>query len=391
MEEQEHDSKTILRRDPRSRRGRFSSLKVGVRSPLRMGTWGIGVRVFGVGLSGLVVSSCNDEASAAKSLIDGGFSNAAKEASSPHLPRDAASVPPLGLPDTALGMFCNGAPALCDRPYDGVVFLATHQSAAAGSPAWSVPTQGRALEDQLRLGGVRAFEFEVHLNGGALALCVSSCAAGNQSLSSALETVHGFLENNPNDVFTLLVRSTVPADRLVGAFDDAGLTALAHTQSLGARWPTLREMIIARHRLVVFLDETDRRTSDAGSGSDGGGEGFATLDAGNASGVGSDGRRSWMHPAAQWMWETSPDVAPDCIPVSGRSLNPLIAVNHYEIIATPGDAGFMATLAAHDPDRVALRLRRCLQDRGRLPTLLLVDFEQLGDPNGGVQIANGLR
>jgi hypothetical protein len=350
----------------------------------------IGTRIvrFWVVLCMTAFSAC-DEGTRARRASDGGLTDVVAETSALSLPGDAPFLPLPPGPDGFVAQVCNGAPALCDRSYDSIVFLATHQSAAVGD-SWSTPTQGRSLEEQLAIGGVRAFELEVHLDGGVLTLCAGSCADGSQSLSGALHTVEQFLGNNPNDVLTLLVRSRVPAATLVPAFDAARLTALAHAQLRSRTWPTLREMIAAGHRLVVFVDES-------GSGSDAGSTSDASRGGGRVPGAGADATADsgpaslsppWIHRASDWMWETAPSVAIECVPEKGDPRNPLIVLNHYEVGMALTDAGL---LAVHDAETVALRLERCRDDRGRLPTLLVVDFADRGDPNGGVQIANGLR
>ena len=50
-----------------------------------------------------------------------------------------------------------------------------------------------------------------------------------------------------------------------------------------------------------------------------------------------------------------------------------------------------ALLASHVPEVLAARLARCGDDRKHVPNFVFVDFAEVGDPNGGVQIANGVR
>ena len=46
------------------------------------------------------------------------------------------------------GVPCNSAPALCDKRYSALSFLATHSSLASDA-SWDPQTQGRTLRDQL--------------------------------------------------------------------------------------------------------------------------------------------------------------------------------------------------------------------------------------------------
>lgn len=281
------------------------------------------------------------------------------------------AIPPL---DGALGTPCNGDPALCDRAYDGIVFLGTHLSMASG-PAWLHPTQGRTLTEQLASGGVRALELEVHDDGGALALCSGSCAEGSLSLATALRDIGTFLGDNPSDVLSIVIRSHVTPGRIADAFASQDLVRWAHVQPAGAAWPTLRAMIDGRQRLVVFADSVTA-AEDAGA-SDASPPGDAAADAGPPP--------AWLHSASAWLRETPASVGQDCITAGS---GPLVVVNHYDPSGT-ADGGALA--AAHDPTVVAARLTRCRDDLGRWPTFLFVDFADIGDPNRGVQIANGLQ
>lgn len=278
---------------------------------------------------------------------------------------------------------CNGASSLCERAYDRVVFLGTHRSMAAGT-AWVHPTQGRTLTEQLNSGGVRVIELELHWSNGALALCVGTCADGSQSLPSALGVLANFLQQNPRDVLTLIIRSQVAPNDLVPALDSAGLTGFAHAQT-GPLWPTLAEMIGNDERLVVFEEDLPTST-DAGLGSDAADAGDGGNSNDSASPDSGTQPPAWLHRLPDWFAETTPSVAQDCVPASGNG--PLIGLNHYVLGSTPTTDEL---LPAHDPTVVATRLQRCFDDRGRLPSFLLVDFAEIGDPNGGVQIANGLR
>src|SRR5262249_50751473 len=68
--------------------------------------------------------------------------------------------PPAPVP--AVTDACNGAPELCGRRLDEVVFPATHNSmSAADIPDWLFPQQERGIAGQLE-DGVRGLLFDVH-------------------------------------------------------------------------------------------------------------------------------------------------------------------------------------------------------------------------------------
>jgi hypothetical protein len=201
---------------------------------------------------------------------------------------------------------------------------------------------------------------------------------GNQALASTLREVAAFLNGNRTDVLTLVLRAAAPTDALVSAFDAQGLVALAHSQTLGKPWPTLQEMIDADQRLVVFVGAS--LTDDSGAGGDGGGT--------SASPVNDGSLPKWMHPLSDWAWETAPDEGTDCVIAQGDVSRPLAILNDY----VPGETASDSSLVtAHTPEAVAARLTRCADDRGHMPNIVFVDFAEIGDPNGGPQIVDGLR
>jgi hypothetical protein len=289
---------------------------------------------------------------------------------------DAGPAP--GMPDAPFesGPPCNGAPALCDKSYSSLTFLGTHLSMASDN-TWTTPTQGRTLTNQLLVGGVRVLELEIHVDNGDLAVCAGKCSAGSESLPSVLREIAKFAKGNPTDVLTLLLRSAAPPDDVAKAFDDQGLVALAHGQAAQKPWPTLRQMIDAQQTLVVFVDQlpADAAPSDAGADA-------RAPDTSNAA------PPAWMHLLSDWAWETAPSERTDCVIARGSAKSPLAILNHY----VPGEAATDDTLiAAHTPEVIAARLSRCNDDRKQVPNFVLVDFAEVGDPNSGVQIADGLR
>ncbi len=286
----------------------------------------------------------------------------------------------------AMGSPCNGAAALCDKRFSALTFLGTHLSFASEA-SFGALTQGRALNEQLLVGGVRALELEIHLDGESLALCSGSCAEGSQSLAATLRTVQTFLDGNPTDVLTLVLRSSAPVARLSAAFDDAQLLPFVHSQPSGKPWPTLQQMIDAKHTLVVLLDQLPENQPDLGAGGAGGaGDGGDEMAGSAAQSAGEI--PEWLHPLSTWAWETPADEGTACALGSGSADAPLAILNHYQ----PGEAADDEALAAsHVPEVIATRLARCVDDRGHAPNFVLVDFAEVGDPNGGAQIANGLR
>ena len=328
--------------------------------------------------------ACDEGQSVSRS--DAGASNAG---SGGNTGAAGAGNPP---PGGATGPQCNGAAALCDVSYSSLSFLGTHLSMAS-SKAWATQTQGRSLLDQLLVGGVRVLELEIHDDHGALSLCAGACANGNHSFSSTLRDIVRFLNDNPRDVLTLVLRSTVLAEALLPTFESEGVVVLAHRQEQGLAWPTLRELGDAKKRVIVFIEQlpADESASPSGGGSDSSSGSAGTSASSSAAGNGTSSPAplpTWLHPLGDWAWETAPDEATNCVIARGDGSRPFAILNHYVSGEAADDE---ALIAAHDPDVLAARLRRCQDDRGRRSNFVFVNFAEVGDPNGGTQIANGLR
>lgn len=156
---------------------------------------------------------------------------------------------------------CNGQAAYCDRIWSNITQVGSHDSAFVGE----LPTENQyiSVADQLAMG-VRFLQGQTHNNTeGGLELCHTSCWEEDAgSLASYLSTIKTFLDDNPNEVLTLLLTNgdNNQPGLFASTFESAGLVPYAFVPSgspavlgIGA-WPTLAEMISAGKRLVFFLD-----------------------------------------------------------------------------------------------------------------------------------------
>jgi hypothetical protein len=291
---------------------------------------------------------------------------------------------------------CNGAPALCDRPLDQVVFPGTHNSmSSVDITDWMFPQQEKGLAGQLQ-DGIRAFMLDVHyglpvegrvktdldsedtsrekLEGAvgvegyeaamrirdrlagkvegsrALYLCHGFCELGATPLVSALEHMHEFLVQNPREVLILIVEDYVSPSDLAAAFAESGLDGLVYRRAPGPPWPTLREMIDTRERVLVLTE----------SGKPG---------------------IPWIHPAFAVMQETPyrfKQVSElSCGPNRGGSAGSLFLINNW-IDTTPAPKPSNATIV-NAFDALLARAEQCEKSRGRRPNVIAVDFYRTGD------------
>ena len=157
---------------------------------------------------------------------------------------------------------CNGRSEYCDRSYSNVSFVGSHDSPFVGK----LPQQNQniKIENQLDMG-VRYLQAQTHhsvLDKSVLQLCHTSCFLEDAgTLKSFLETVKGWLDENPNEVITLLLTNgdSVDITEFGDTFSESGISDYAFVPSSSPdtlsidKWPTIGEMISSGKRLVVFL------------------------------------------------------------------------------------------------------------------------------------------
>jgi hypothetical protein len=302
---------------------------------------------------------------------------------------------------------CNGSADLCGRRLDEVVFPATHNSmSSAEITDWMFPQQERSIPAQLE-DGIRGLLLDVHYGipvegrvktdldseagsrekleravgkeGVAAAmrirdrlagkdegprglyLCHGFCELGATPLPDALQQIHEFLVENPDEVLVLVVEDYVTPDDLAAAFTQSGLDGLVYRGAPRPPWPTLRQLIDGRQRVVV-LTETGRP------------------------GI------SWIHPAFDIMQETpyhferAADLS--CAANRGGTAGSLFLMNNW-IDTTPAPKPSNAAIV-NAYDALVARAKRCQSERGRLPTVLAVDFYRTGELFRAVRSLNGL-
>ncbi|WP_407564463.1 hypothetical protein [Streptomyces sp. 184] len=300
----------------------------------------------------------------------------------------------VGVP-SADALACNGDIALCDRPYDRVVQVGSHNAMATVPDGFLGAHQDVSLTAQLDRGA-RALLLDTHYwetaerlvppagTGGLDAaeratlvravdsvvrprpgtwLCHGPCRMGATSLAAQLRELRGWLEAHPRDVVTLIVQDAITPADTARAFRAAGLGPYLHRPGPdpAAPWPTLGEMADSGRRLVVFAEE-------------------------------ADGPASWYRNFYDYAVETpyrartAGDLS--CAPHRGGSdsRKRLFLLNHF---VTHGMGAPRAEAAAvNDADVIVRRARTCALLRGRMPTIVAVNHMTLGDAVGAVRRLN---
>jgi len=246
---------------------------------------------------------------------------------------------------------CNGDSAICNKKYDQVVYVTTHNAFNYSGP-FQAPNQTYPVSQQLQ-DGVRAFMLDVHDYFGVPTLYHSLFTLGTEPLEDVLIDIRGFMDQNQNEVVTLIFECYVSADEMDTVFTAAGLKPYLHEQSLSSTWPTLQEMINSDKRLVVLTD-----VDDAGAG------------------------QEWYH----YMWDycvethyTANSRADfSCDFNRGDSVNSLFILNHF-ITSVFGTGMIDSAIAVNSNPFLLERANYCMMETGKLPNFLTVDFHEVGD------------
>jgi hypothetical protein len=255
---------------------------------------------------------------------------------------------------------CNGHASLCSRPYNEVTYPTTHNSTSTEFGKTRVrhfTNQDHGIKKQLQ-DGIRAFMIDLYQYKDTIYTCHKLCLIGGAPFAHSLQTIKKFLEENPQEVVTLLLESHVDGDKVETAFREIGLLHFVYTYQNS--WPTLLEMIQKNRRLVVL---TEKKV----------------------------GGPKWYQP----MWELASDTSFkvsnsgsfDCDLNRGKKENSLFIMNHFVTKFWNRKAN---NLKANEYDFIISRAQKCHKARGKRPNFIAVDFYESGDLIKAVKTLNQL-
>ncbi|MGX7679730.1 hypothetical protein ACSMXN_12645 [Jatrophihabitans sp. DSM 45814] len=294
---------------------------------------------------------------------------------------------------------CNGQTYLCQRPYDQVTSLATHNGMANTEDRFLFPLQDPDITTQLD-AGARALQIDSwtwetpqqvasRLAGSGLPpdtvsalsavagvanpprpgtwLCHVVCRGGALPIVPTLAQLRGWLDRNPREVVTIVLQDETPAALTIAAFEEAGLLPYIATPPANpaSRWPTLGAMISSGHRLVVFTERAQN----------------AAPWLQNFYAYGEETPFSFSSASA--LAEDS-----SCDENRGGSGKRLFLLNHFVTIASGSRS---ASAEVNATGFLEARVERCAKLRGQLPTMVAVDFASLGQAQAVVDDLNRSR
>ncbi|KAI8989379.1 PLC-like phosphodiesterase [Pilobolus umbonatus] len=157
---------------------------------------------------------------------------------------------------------CNGYAELCDKPYNTVTYVTTHNSYGyvanpASNQLCPITTQ---LDDGVRGLKLSAIKYSnATTNANGIYLCHTSCTLLNAG--PALDTlivITEWVKNHPNEVITIIWNNLgeFGLDSFNEIYTASGLVEYSYVQAVGSRqWPTLQELITSGKRVINFVDE----------------------------------------------------------------------------------------------------------------------------------------
>jgi hypothetical protein len=161
---------------------------------------------------------------------------------------------------------CNGHVEFCNKPYNSLTYILTHNSYAyisnpAANQLCPVTTQLADGVRGLKLSAIDLKNSEdpnTNITAQSIYLCHTSCAIldGGPAVET-LGNVTEWLKNNPNEVLTISWNNLAGFDvkAFEAAYKASGILDYTYTQPAGnLTWPTLQKMIDDNKRVVNFVD-----------------------------------------------------------------------------------------------------------------------------------------
>ena len=269
---------------------------------------------------------------------------------------------------------CNLHPELCGKRFDEVSFLMTHNAHAdlADFSALAANQDGD-ITAQLN-AGVRGIGLKVYnTTGSATAWIFCSGAPDNlyvyhgdptfgcETFQGVLQDIKAFYDSHPNEVIPITIEGDAPPSEIMAAFVSEGMAAYMHEQDFTQEWPTLKEMIDANQRLVVFVD--DGTATDA---------------------------YPKLHDMYNFIYDTEYDhqssATFDCEKFRGNHTDGhLFTLNHFITNITPqqGDAAII-----NDVNYLLPRARSCWDYNNHIPNFVMIDFWNTSNPLESIDSIN---
>jgi hypothetical protein len=259
---------------------------------------------------------------------------------------------------------CNGSIDLCSKQYNEVAYLTTHNAFNSDEDGLLFPNQSYNISSQLN-DGVRGLMIDVYNHFGTPTAYHSVFMLGTIPLSDIFNDIKTFLDNNPNEIVTIILECYVTANEIESEINQSGLSNYLYTHNNSIGWPTLQNMIDNNSRLVVFTDVDDASSS-----------------------------QNWYHYVWDYAAETHYSVGTindfTCDFNRGDPLNDLFIFNHFVTDANLGYGLYNESNDVNANPFFITRVLDCQNQTNKFPNFVTVDYYELGDGLAVVDELNGL-
>ena len=257
---------------------------------------------------------------------------------------------------------CNGSMNLCSKQYNKVAYLTTHNAFNSDEDGLLFPNQTYNIASQLN-DGVRGLMIDVYDHFGTPTAYHSIFALGTIPLSDIFNNIKTFLDNNPNEIITIILECYVTANDIEDEINQSGLSNYLYEHN--STWSTLQNMIDNENRLVIFSDVDDANSS-----------------------------QNWYHYVWDYAVETHYSVGSindfTCDFNRGDPVNDLFIFNHFVTDATLGYGLYNESNDVNANPFFINRTLDCQTQTTKFPNFVTVDFYELGDGVAVVDELNGL-
>lgn len=261
---------------------------------------------------------------------------------------------------------CNLHPDLCNKKFNEVSFLMTHNAHADLTDFSSLAAnQDGDITAQLN-AGVRGLGLKVYNTSGSTTAWLFCSGApddlylyhgdptlGCETFQNVLTEIKNFYLTNPKEVIPITIEGDAPPAEVMNAFIAEGMDAYMYEQDFSAPWPTLQTMINENKRLVVFMDD----------------------------GTSTDPYPK-IHDMYNFIYDTDYDHQNsstfDCEKFRGNHTSgSLFTLNHFITDITPqqGDAAIINDVSFFLP-----RARSCWAYNAHTPNFIMIDFWNTSNP-----------
>ena len=257
---------------------------------------------------------------------------------------------------------CNGSLNLCSKQYNEVAYLTTHNAFNSDQDGLLFPNQTYNIASQLN-DGVRSLMIDVYDHFGTPTAYHSVFALGTIPLSDIFNDIKTFLDNNPNEIITIILECYVTSNEIENEINQSGLSNYLYAHN--SAWPTLQNMIDNDNRLVIFSDVDD-----------------------------ASSLQNWYHYVWDYAVETHYSVGTinnfTCDFNRGDPLNDLFIFNHFVTDATLGYGLYNESNDVNANPFFITRALDCQTQTNKFPNFITVDYYELGDGLDVVDELNGV-